>query len=113
MEWVNKNIPDNENVLLINRPLSLYKGFAVSGTFNYFTNNEQSKFYKKLIQKYNIKYLIYLGNKPDLRHMKSCVKGLFKKKMNAGFHATRNPFNKGGSYNAYIYYMDNNSLRNC
>ena len=113
MEWVNKNIPDNANVILINRPLSLYKDFAVSGTFNYFTNDEQSKFYKKLIQKYNIEYLIYLGNKPDLMHMKNCVKGLFKEKINVGFHATRNPFNKGGSYNAYIYYMDNDSLRNC
>jgi len=113
MEWVNKNIPDNSNVILINRPLSLYKDFAVSGTFNYFTNREQSQFYKKLIQKYNIEYLIYLGSKPDLRHMKSCVKGLFKEKINVGFHATRNPFNKGGSYNAYIYYMDNDSLRNC
>ena len=113
MEWVNKNIPDNSNVILINRPLSLYKDFAVSGTFNYFTNREQSQFYKKLIQKYNIEYLIYLGNKPDLMHMKNCVKGLFKEKINVGFHATRNPFNKGGSYNAYIYYMDNDSLRNC
>mgnify|MGYP001157029051 FL=1 len=113
MEWVNKNIPDNANVLLINRPLSLYKDFAVSGTFNYFTNREQSVFYKKLIEKYDLEYLIYLGNETDLRHMENCVKGLFKKKMNVGFHATRNPFNKGGSYNAYIFYINNESLRNC
>ncbi len=113
MDWVNKNIPDNSNVLLINRPTSLYKKFAVSGVFNYFTNIDESKYYKKLIKKYNIKYLIYLGNKPNLMNMSNCVRGLFKKKIDVGFHATRNPFNKGGSYNAYIYYMDNENLENC
>ena len=113
MDWVNRNIPDNSNVLLINRPTSLYKKFAVSGTFNYFTTYDESKYYKKLIKKYNIKYLIYFGNKPDLMHMYNCVDGLFKKKTDVGFHATRNPFNKGGSYSAYIFYMNKDNLDDC
>ena len=31
MSWVNKNIPKNANVFIINRTTSLYKDFAVSG----------------------------------------------------------------------------------
>ncbi len=113
MDWVNRNIPDNSNVLLINRPTSLYKKFAVSGTFNYFTTYDESKYYKNLIKKYNIKYLIYFGNKLNLMHMSNCVDGLFKKKTDVGFHATRNPFNKGGSYSAYIFYMNKDNLDDC
>ena len=113
MDWVNKNIPDDSRVIIINRPISLYKDFAVSGGFNYFTNFDESKYYKKLISNYNIDYLVYLGNKQDLMHMQGCVKDIFKMKENVGFHATRNPFNKGGKYNAYIFNLDNEKLKNC
>lgn len=113
MSWVNKNIPENSSVLIINRPISLYKDFSVSGGFNYFTNSYESKFYKTLIKKYNINYVVYLGNTPDLMHLKNCVGEIYKQKKNVGFHATRNPFNKGGSYNAYIFDFDNDKLPDC
>ena len=113
MDWVNKNIPDDSKVIIINRPISLYKDFAISGTFNYSTNFDESKYYKKLISNYNIDYLVYMGNKLDLMHMQGCVKDIFKMKENVGFHATRNPFNKGGNYNAYIFNIDNEKLKNC
>ena len=113
MDWVNKNIPDDSKVIIINRPISLYKDFAVSGGFNYFTNFDESKYYKKLISNYNIDYLVYLGNKPDLMHMHGCVNDIFKMKENVGFHASRNPYNKGGNYNAYIFNFDNEKLKNC
>ena len=113
IDWVNKNIPDGSMVIIVNRPISLYKDFAVSGGFNYFTNLDESRHYKKLISKYNIDYLVYLGSKTDLRHLQGCVKDIFKMKENVGFHATRNPFNKGGNYNAYIFNLDNEKLKSC
>ena len=114
IDWVNKNIPKNSQVIIINRPLANYKDFAISGGFNYFTTFEQSIFYKKLIKnKYKVDYLVYLGNKPDLMHFKNCVGGLYKQKTNVGFHATRNPFNKGSYYNAYIYNFDMKKLPEC
>ena len=113
LEWVNRNIPKNSKVIIMNRPISSYKSFAVSGNFNYFTTPIESEYYKKLIKNYDIDYLIYLGSKPDLKHLKNCVSGIFKKKNNVGFFATRNPFNKGSSYNAYIYNFDNDKLPDC
>ncbi len=113
MSWVNKNIPKNANVFIINRTTSLYKDFAVSGGFNYFTNSEESKFYKKKLKNYEIDYLVFFGPQINLMHMKNCVGEIFKEKKNVGFHATRNPFNKGGSYNAYIFYFDKDKLEIC
>ena len=61
----------------------------------------------------DLDYLVYFGNQPDLKHLKSCVSNLYKKKNNVGFHATRNPFNKGSPYNAYIFKIDKLKLSNC
>ena len=113
INWVNKNIPNDSSVIIINRSIANFKNFAVSGGFNYFTNSEESKFYKNLIKKYNIEYLVYMGNYPKLMHLKNCVSDLYKQKENVGFHATRNPFNKGGYYNAYIFHFDSNKLDKC
>ena len=111
--WLNKNLPDNSNVVILNRPISQYKEFSVSGNFNYFTNSKEANYYKKLIKKYNIEYLVYLGNDPNLMHLKNCVGGLYKHKKKVGFHATRNPFNKGSYYNAYIFYFESDKLDKC
>ena len=112
-DWLNNSIPKNSNVLILNRPLALYKDFAISGNFNYFTNKTQSTYYKKIIQDYKIDYLAYFGPNPDLKHLKNCVSKLFKKKEKVGFHATRNPFNRGSYYNGYIYHFDSSKLPNC
>ncbi|WP_440613973.1 DUF1420 family protein [Candidatus Pelagibacter sp. HIMB1748] len=113
ISWANKNIPDEARVIIINRPIANYKDFAVSGGFNYFTNSEEAKYYKQLIKNYKIDYLVYLGNAPDLMHLKNCVGEIYKFKENVGFHATRNPFNKGSYYNAYIFEFENNKLDKC
>lgn len=113
IDWVNKNIPENSRVIIINRPIANFKNFAVSGGFNYFTNSNEANYYKKLIKKYNIEYLVYLGNDLNLMHLKNCVGELYKYKKNVGFHATRNPFNKGSYYNAYIFYFESNKLGKC
>tara|TARA_B100000989_G_C19527270_1_gene467617 strand:+ start:1756 stop:3552 length:1797 start_codon:yes stop_codon:yes gene_type:complete len=111
--WLNENVPNNSKILIINRPISQYKDFAVSGNFNYFTNKNESIYYKKLISKYNLEFIAYLGNQPDLMHLKGCTNGIYKQENNIGYHATRNPFNSGSSYNGYIYYFDKNKLPNC
>ena len=113
ISWVNKNIPDEAKVIIINRPIANYKDFAVSGGFNYFTNSEEARYYKKLIKNYKIDYLVYLGNAPDLMHLKNCVGEIYKFRENVGFHATRNPFNTGSYYNAYIFEFENNKLDTC
>ncbi len=112
-DWINKNIPDDSSVVIINRGISQYKSYAISGGFNYFTNNQESIFYKNLIKKKKPNYLVYFGNNPDLKHFKGCTSRLFKEKIDVGFHATRNPFNKGSSYNAYIFEIDNSKLPVC
>ncbi|MDC3174110.1 DUF1420 domain-containing protein [Candidatus Pelagibacter sp.] len=112
-DWINDNIPENSNVLILNRAISQYKESSISGWFNYFTSEEESKFYKKLILKKKPTYLVYFGSNPDLRYMKNCVDGLYMKKDKVGFHATRNPFNRGSYYNAYIYNINYENLNTC
>jgi hypothetical protein len=114
-EWLNNNIPDNSRVIIMNRPISQYKDFAISGSFNYFTNEENSKFYKEKIKKYKPEFLVYFGSKPELVHLKECVVSLYKKKINVGKIATRNPFNRdrGQLYNGYIFKFDYLKLPNC
>ena len=80
IDWVNNNIPENSKVIILNRPIANFKNFAVSGGFNYFTNSKEANYYKNLIKKYNIEYLVYLGNEPDLMHLKNCVGELYKHK---------------------------------
>ena len=113
MEWLNNNIPDNSSVIIINRPISQYKNFAISGNFNYFTDEKSSIYYKNKIKKYKPNYLVYLGNDNRTMNLKGCITGIYKKKDNVGFHATRNPFNKGSYYSAYIFNFDYSKLPNC
>ena len=56
---------------------------------------------------------MYFGKTPDLRNLNNCVDKIYKKKDNVGYHATRNPFNKGAPYNGYIYEIDYNKLLKC
>lgn len=112
-DWLNKTIPNGSSVLIVNRPISLYKNFAVSGNFNYFTNDKDAVYYKKLIKKYALDYIVYFGNEPKFFHLTNCTSGLYTKKDKVGYHATRNPFNRGGYYNGYIYNFDSSKLPNC
>jgi hypothetical protein len=112
-DWVNKNIPDESRVIIVNRGLAQYKDKVISGGFSYFTNEKQSIYYKNLIKQKKPEYLVYFGNKPEIEYFKGCVTKLYKEKNNVGFHATRNPFNKGGNYNAYIFKIDYLKLPNC
>ncbi len=111
--WLNEIIPDNSKVIIINRPISQYKDYSISGGFNYFTNEKQAKYYKKLIYEKKPNYIVYFGKTPDLRNFNNCVDKIYKKKDNVGYHATRNPFNKGAPYNGYIYEVDYNKLLKC
>lgn len=111
--WLNEIVPDNSKVIIINRPISQYKDYSISGGFNYFTNEKQAKYYKKLIYEKKPNYIVYFGKTPDLRNLNNCVDKIYKKKDNVGYHATRNPFNKGAPYNGYIYEIDYNKLLKC
>ena len=112
-EWLNKNVPEDSNVIIINRPISLYNNFAISGNFNYFTNKEESKYYKNIIKKYNPEFIAYLGNNPDFKHFQNCIDEIYLKQDRVGFHATRNPFNKGSYYNVYLAKLNQAKLPNC
>ena len=56
---------------------------------------------------------MYFGNEPKFFHLTNCTSGLYMKKDKVGYHATRNPFNRGGYYNGYIYNFDSSKLPNC
>lgn len=114
-EWLNNAMPNNASIIIMNRPISQYKDFAISGSFNYYTSMEGSKFYKNIIKKYKPEYLVSFGSKPELLYLEGCATSLFKKKIDVGNFASRNPFNReiGQSYNAYIFKFNYLKLPNC
>ena len=113
ISWVNKNIPDGSSVIIFARPISIYKEFAISGIYLGFTNYNESIYYQKKIKRYNPQFYVTFGDAPRFEHLKGCITSLYKKKENVGYHATRNPFKKGSSYNAYIYNFDSSKLPDC
>ena len=79
-DWLNNNLSDETKVVILNRPISQYKNFSISGNFNYFTNKNEAIYYKKLIKKYDPEFVVFFGNKPDFRHLNNCIKDIYLKK---------------------------------
>jgi hypothetical protein len=113
IKWASKNIPDGSKAILYSRPISPYKEFAISAIFMNFTTYEESFFYHKKIKKLKPKYYVTFGKTPRFDHLEGCVGKIFKIKENVGEFASRNPFNKGDKYNAYIYHFDYSKLPDC
>jgi hypothetical protein len=112
-EWVNKNVPDDSVIIFMDRPISQYKNFSISAIYANFTNKKEAIYYNELIKEYKPNLIVSFNKNPDFKHLKNCTNGVFKIKKNVGYHATRNPFNKGSSYNAYVYNFDYSKLPLC
>jgi hypothetical protein len=103
-KWANLKLPDTARILIDHRSLALFNQKVYSSDWvNYIENKtNQDKFYTDYLKKENVKYVLIIGDKQEdsklFSYCDSLVFGPF-----IGQVATRNPFNSGKKYNAWIY----------
>ena len=103
-KWANLKLPDTARILIDHRSLALFNQKVYSYDWvNYIENKtNQDKFYTDYLKKENVKYVLIIGDKQEdsklFSYCDSLVFGPF-----IGQVATRNPFNSGKKYNAWIY----------
>ena len=81
-------------------------------------DKEAEKYLLNKITEKKPSYILFFGFDEKFNFhrfdFKNCLNGIFRKKNNVGFYATRNIFNtKRKYYNAYIYKLDSSNLNKC
>ena len=118
-KWSNEVFKDKDaKVLSMHRSTSLAKGNVYATTFQGFLI-----FPKDKIQPYHIKniiddykgpfFLLTFGNKDNIGIFKNCIDYLYTSKKNVGRHVGRNPFNKSGYYDGFIFKLKDLQKTNC
>jgi hypothetical protein len=118
-KWSNETFENKEaRVLSMHRSISLGKGNIFSTAFQYFLISPPDK-----IHTYHVKnilkdfpgptYLLTYGNEDEVGIFSNCIDYLYLSKKNVGRHVGRNPFNKSGAYNGYIYKLKDLNETNC
>ena len=118
-KWANSEINETDNFITMHRSVSLGNNRAISTTFLYYLEEYEyhdynnNRIYVEQIEKNNPKYILAFGNKGHLEFFNNCISGLYSMKKNVGNHAARNPFNRGGNYDGYIYKLKEVKLSEC
>ena len=120
IKWTNSVLPKDTKIIIAHRSkffLNInYIHTDPLGYMNY--NSVHKNYYLNKIKDQNPSFILFYGTKVSFNYgefnFEDCIYELFAKKENAGFHATRNPFNtKNIMYDAYIYYFNNSKMPNC
>lgn len=102
-QWVAKELAPNVPILLDHRSVALYSRITLSTEPILFMSADASnlQMLRQDLLKYDVSYVVTQADSPIYGIISKCSEGVF-----AGpetFHlATRNPFNSGASYTAYI-----------
>ena len=120
-KWIDNSIPPNSSFITNHRSTYLSKNKPLFANFTYFyspQNKNVNKFMFKEIKKFNPNYIVFFGNKNDLKYknynFKACVGELVNSKKNVGSHASRKPWkNNSNKYDGYIYKLNSNLLPDC
>jgi len=116
--WANSVLPENSVTLISHRSYYFAEKNIIYFGMSEFLNETNIDYHLKKIKEKKPDFIIFYGQDANnfnysRLNFKDCTKGLFKKKNKVGFHETRNPFNVGNYYNAYIYNLDSSILDYC
>ncbi len=117
--WANSMISDEGTIISMHRSISLGKNKTLSANFlSYLSKTDNPEIYINDMQKYNPKYFLTFQNTIDdldknVSIFENCLGRVIAKKNEVGFHAGRNPFNKGNTYAGLLYEIKDNNLLNC
>ncbi len=119
--WINDVLPDKSVTLVNHRSFYFAEKeviyFGMAGNLRK-SNELTDKYYLEKIKEKKPNYILFYGFNESLNYyrynFKNCLEGIYRKKNNVGFYATRNIFNTNRKYyNAYIYKLDSSRLNNC
>lgn len=119
--WINSVLPANSITLVNHRSFYFAETeviyFGMAGNLKQ-SDNKAEKYLLNKIQDKKANYILFYGFDEKFNFhrfdFKNCLNGIFRKKNNVGFYATRNIFNtKKKYYNAYIYKLDSSNLNKC
>jgi hypothetical protein len=116
--WANSILPEDSVTLISHRSYYFSEKNIIYFGMSDFLNKTNIDYHLKKIKEKKPNFIIFYGHHANnfnygRLNFKDCTKGLFIKKNKAGFHETRNPFNSGDYYNAYIYNLDSSILDYC
>jgi hypothetical protein len=117
--WSNNHFENkNVRVLSLHRATGLGQGDLLATSFSNFLIIPPDKINKFHIKKYLFNssiptYLLSYGNKTYFGIFAKCIDYLYLSKKNVGKHVGRNPFNKGGYYDGYIFKLKDLNKTNC
>jgi hypothetical protein len=119
--WVNQVLPSDGKIITNHRSayFSTNNTFFLDFTFHINIDHTSKKDYWLFkLKEQKPDFILFYGTENIYNYssfnFKNCLNSLYAFKSNVGFHATRNPFNKGSeNYNAYIYKFNYNKLPNC
>ena len=118
-KWSNNHFKNkNVRVLSLHRATGLGQGHLLATSFSNFLIIPSDKIDQFHIKKYLINssiptYLLSYGNRKDFGIFAKCIDYLYLSKKKVGKHVGRNPFNKGGYYDGYIFKLKDFNKTNC
>lgn len=119
--WVNLVLPLDSKIITNHRSTYLSLNNTLFLDFTYYINFEdESKkaYWLSKLKEQKPEFILFYGkeniNNYSSFNFRNCLDSLYASKTDAGFLATRNPFNKGSQYyNAYIYKFNYSKLPHC
>jgi len=102
--WVNSKLPKESNLLVGHRSISLYNQNTFSSDWIHFIDpiKGEDKFYLDYLKNNNVEYIVITGKTAEesalFKYCDELKFGPFKSKI-----ASRNPFNEGNEFLAWIY----------
>ena len=119
--WVNQVLPLNSKIITNHRSTYLSLNNTLFLDFTFFINfeDESKRNYWLLKLKEEKPEFILFYDRENINNysnynFRNCLDELYASRINVGFHATRNPFNKSSEYyNGYIYKFNYSKLPHC
>ena len=117
-KWANTKLDKSSVVISIQRSRSLGISKFINFDSVYWIDwkDGRSKIYVNKMQKKNPQYFLtygYTNQKPKLFLYKDCLGKLLFFKEGIGYQEARNPFNRGNSYDGYIYKFNVSKFPKC
>ena len=114
MQWADKVLPENAVLLTEHRSMALAPRKAVSSEWVGFVNmkSPETEYYLNMMITNQVSHILVLGSINYDSDLAGCYGGLVAGP-GMGHLATRNPFNQGGSYEAWILEFESERLPKC
>ena len=114
MQWADTVLPKDSVVLNGHRSMALIPRDAVAFDWSNFVdlNKDESTLYLNRLKEKGVSHMLVIGG----INKKTSLYGCFARTIGgpgSGQTATRNPFNRGGEYEAWIVEFDSNKLPEC